>query len=173
MAEPLIRRAGAADAEALAAVGRETFIAAFGHLYPRTDLDAFLADAHTPALYAGWAAEPDTALWLVEQEGRPVGYALAGPCSLPHPEVTPACGELKRIYLSQAAQGGGLGARLLGEVLGFLERPGRMIWLGVYSENFGAQRFYARHGFERVGDYYFPVGETRDFELIYRRRPGG
>ena len=45
----------------------------------------------------------------------------------------------------------------------------RTLWVGVWSENFGAQRFYARHGFERVGTYAFPVGRVRDLEFILRR----
>jgi GNAT superfamily N-acetyltransferase len=171
MPETLIRRAGSADAEALSAIGRETFTAAFGHLYPRKDLDAFLQSAHAPAAYAAWADRADTALWLVERDGRAVGYALAGPCGLPHPDVTARCGELKRIYLLPETQGGGLGGRLLQTALDWLEQPGRMIWLGVFSDNVGARRFYTRYGFEPVGDYYFEVGETQDFELILRRPP--
>jgi len=40
----------------------------------------------------------------------------------------------------------------------------------VWSENHGAQRLYARHGFEHVGDYDFVVGNIRDHEFILRRR---
>ncbi len=43
------------------------------------------------------------------------------------------------------------------------------VWVGVWSENHGAQRLYARHGFRRVGEYQFPVGEARDLEFILRR----
>ncbi|HWU15100.1 MAG TPA: GNAT family N-acetyltransferase, partial [Caulobacter sp.] len=39
----------------------------------------------------------------------------------------------------------------------------------VWSENFGAQKLYGRLGFEKVGEYHFPVGETRDLEFILRR----
>jgi ribosomal protein S18 acetylase RimI-like enzyme len=41
----------------------------------------------------------------------------------------------------------------------------------VWSENFGAQRFYARYGFEKAGEYLFPVGDTNDLEFILRRLP--
>jgi ribosomal protein S18 acetylase RimI-like enzyme len=41
----------------------------------------------------------------------------------------------------------------------------------VWSENFGAQRFYARYGFEKAGEYLFPVGDTHDLEFILRRAP--
>jgi RimJ/RimL family protein N-acetyltransferase len=40
----------------------------------------------------------------------------------------------------------------------------------VWSENHGAQRFYAREGFEKVGEYGFKVGRTVDHEFILRRR---
>ena len=45
----------------------------------------------------------------------------------------------------------------------------RDVWIGVWSENHGAQRLYARHGFEKVGEYEFKVGQTRDHEFILRR----
>ncbi len=45
----------------------------------------------------------------------------------------------------------------------------RDVWIGVWSENHGAQRFYAREGFEKVGEYGFPVGGTVDREFILRR----
>ena len=45
------------------------------------------------------------------------------------------------------------------------------LYLGVYAENHAAQRFYQRHGFQKVGDYLFPVGRHRDLEFIYKRMP--
>jgi ribosomal protein S18 acetylase RimI-like enzyme len=39
----------------------------------------------------------------------------------------------------------------------------------VWSENFGAQRFYGRYGFEKVGEYGFRVGNTVDHEFILKR----
>ncbi|HEU4773787.1 MAG TPA: GNAT family N-acetyltransferase, partial [Lysobacter sp.] len=63
------------------------------------------------------------------------------------------------------------GGRLFQTALDWLQRDGpRTLWVGVWSRNFGAQRFYARHGFEHVGDYGFPVGSVRDHEFILRRR---
>lgn len=46
------------------------------------------------------------------------------------------------------------------------------LYIGVWSEKFGAQRLYARHDFQRVGEYLFPVGEHRDLEFVLKR-PGG
>ena len=165
-----IRRAGPDDAEALAAIGRVTFAEAFAHLYPPEDLEAFLAEAHSVERARADLANPAKAAWLVEADGDVIGYALVGPCKLPHPEVTATCGELDRIYVLADRQGGGLGSRLLAETLAWLEKDGpRRIWIGVWSGNEGAQRLYARHGFEQVGTYEFPVGRVRDHEFIFRR----
>ena len=166
----VIRRAQAADAPALAALGRATFATAFGHLYWPADLEAFLEEAHGLERIGRELADPRVAAWLAEAGGEAVGYAMAGPCDLPHPEVTDGCGELKRIYVAPVAQGGGLGARLMAEALAWLERDGpRRLWIGVFSGNLGARRLYERAGFEKVGEYYFQVGQARDREFILRR----
>jgi len=170
MTEPTIRRAGSADAGVLADLGARTFTETFAHLYSPQDLAAFLADGHSVAAVSADLADPKKAMWIVEQGGRAIGYALACPCDLPHGEVTPACGELKRFYLLRDSQGGGIGARLFDQVMDWLQADGpRDVWIGVWSENHGAQRFYARHGFEKVGEYGFRVGEQIDHEFILRK----
>jgi GNAT superfamily N-acetyltransferase len=168
--EPNIRRAGPGDAETLAAIGAETFAETFGHLYPPRDLAHFLAEQHGPARARADLSDPRKAVWLAEADGSVIGYALAGPCDLPHTEVAVGDGELKRIYLRGAAQKGGLGGRLFETAQAWLLEAGaRMVWIGVWSENYGAQRFYARRGFRKVGEYGFPVGESVDREFILRR----
>ncbi len=172
MSDACIRRATADDVAILSELGRVTFINAFGHLYTPEDLQAFIDDSHSEASYARALANPDYALWLAEREGVAIGYAQAGPCGLPHAEVQAADGELKRLYLLPAAQSGGVGVALLQVALDWLERKGpRTLWISVWSENYGAQRFYGRHGFEHAGEYEFIVGEQRDREFIYRRKP--
>ena len=165
-----IRRAVPADAPVLAELGAQTFVDTFGHLYQPEDLQAFLDESHSEQAYARTLADPAYALWIAERDGKPIGYAQAGPCGLPHPDVQPGDGELKRLYLLASEQNGGVGGQLFAEALRWLERDGpRTLWISVWSENFGAQRFYARHGFEFVAEYEFPVGNQRDREFMYRR----
>ncbi|HYE47454.1 MAG TPA: GNAT family N-acetyltransferase [Caulobacter sp.] len=171
MPELTIRRATPADAQALSWIGAETFSETFGHLYPAEDLEAFLDSAYGLERTGADLADPAKAAWLVEDaDGHVVGYAQAGPCDLPHPEVTPEARELKRLYILRDHQNGGVGRRLLETVLAWLERDGpRPLWIGVWSQNYGAQRLYARLGFEKVGEYQFPVGRVLDDEYILRR----
>lgn len=170
----LIRRAQPTDAAVLAELGARTFVDAFGHLYSQEDLQAFLDESHAVSAYATLLQSPLYALWLAEDQGEAIGYALAGPCGLPHPEAKPADGELKRLYVTGRAQGSGVGARLFDQALAWLEGDGpRTLWISVWSENHGAQRFYGRYGFEKAGEYEFVVGKQRDHEFMFRRVPAG
>ncbi|MDO8799000.1 GNAT family N-acetyltransferase [Phenylobacterium sp.] len=170
MTEITIRRAAPADAPVLAALAATTFSDTFAHLYDPGDLAAFLEDSYSVAAMAADLADPAKALWLVEAAGEAVGYAQCGPCELPHPEVTSSCRELKRFYLLKAFQNGGLGGRLFAETMDWMKAgEPRALWIGVWSENQGAQRFYQRAGFEKVGEYGFKVGSTTDLEFIFRR----
>ena len=166
----VIRRATPDDAAALSVLGTQTFVETFAHLYTPADLQAFLDESHSQAAYAKVLADPDYALWIAERDGQAIGYAQAGRCGLPHADVKPEDGELKRLYLLQSAQNGGVGNALFQQALAWLERDGpRTLWISVWSENFGAQRFYERHGFGFVAEYEFIVGEQRDREFMYRR----
>jgi ribosomal protein S18 acetylase RimI-like enzyme len=169
----VIRRAVPADAPTLSALGASTFIESFAHLYSEADLQAFLAESHAASAYATLLASPLYALWLAEADGEAIAYALAGPCGLPHDEASPRDGELKRLYVSASAQGSGIGAKLFEQALAWLEQDGpRTLWISVWSENYGAQRFYGRYGFEKAGEYEFIVGQQHDHEFIYRRKAG-
>ncbi|KGQ18822.1 Acetyltransferase, GNAT family [Lysobacter dokdonensis DS-58] len=169
----MIRRATFDDAQVLTDVAERAFVVAFGHLYPPADLAQFLHDAYSVEQHRKFLSDPKCAMWLVERDGQALGYALAGrPCTLPHAGVRPEDGELKRIYLMPEAQNGGVGSRLIQTAFDWLEKDGpTTLWIGVYSQNFGAQRFYERLGFENVGGYEFHVGSVRDPEFILRRTP--
>ena len=160
----MIRRATPADAEALSALSRTCFTQTFEHLYDPADLEAFLDEAYAPDVLRAELEDPNRATWLLFEDATdeaPIGY-----------DVAPGDGELQRLYILQGHQGGGRGTLLLNTALEWLERDGpRTLWIGVWSENYGAQRFYARHGFEIVGEYSFMVGDHADRELITRRLP--
>ncbi len=170
-----IRRADARDAEALSALKlaafRQTFIEEFAIPYPPADLARFELESYGIAQVGRELADPAHASWVAEAAGGAlVAYAHAGPCKLPHPDRRENAGELYQLYLLRAAQGCGLGSRLMVQATGWLAEyfPGPQ-WLGVWSGNLRAQRFYAAHGFRKVGDYHFMVGAHADAEYIFRR----
>ena len=174
---PIIRPARPADAPALAQLKLETFRQTFldeGFCipYPPADLAAFEAASYAPTAVAAELADPAKRSWIVEGAEALLGYAQVGPCKLPHLEASPDHGELYQLYVRREAQGLKLGKALLALAMDHIAetRPGP-IWLGVWSGNEKAQSVYAAHGFEKVGEYRFKVGNWYDEELIFRKRP--
>jgi len=166
-----IRRATIADAFTLGELGAATFIETFGHLYPPEDLAAFLQSGHTPESWGRRLHDTHLAAWIVEAaDGSAIGYAAAGPCKLPVPDLESNSGELFQLYVRRSHHGRQIGSRLLGTALAWLEGRGfDPLYVGVWSGNHGAQRLYERFGFSRHGEYEFPVGSQRDREFILRR----
>lgn len=77
--------------------------------------------------------------------------------------------EIERIYLLKEYQNHGLGKLLMNyaqEMALDLKKDG--ICLGVWENNFKAQRFYDRQGFKKVGAHDFNLGESRqtDYTLL-------
>ncbi len=170
MAPIAVRRAHASDAAALATLGAATFMETFGHLYPREDSAAYVARAYSEAACRELLADSRTACWLAVADGEaPVGYASAGYCKLPVQDLEPGAGELRQLYVKSTHQNQRLGARLFETALKWLDEHYAPLYIGVWSKNFGAQRFYRRYGFTKVGDYGFPVGKTVDHEFILKR----
>ncbi len=64
----------------------------------------------------------------------------------------------------------GIGAALMDWAMAeFTLQHADEVQLSVYSENVGAQRFYARYGFVKVADISFRVGEHVDAEFLLAR----
>jgi RimJ/RimL family protein N-acetyltransferase len=175
MSRAPFRVADASDAATLADLGRETFretfVEGFAVPYTAADVATYYAETFTAEAIARTMEDPRLRWWIAFDGERPIGFAEAGPCVLPHPEASKDHGELKKIYFLRSHQNAGLGRPLFAECLAWLGETfgAAPLWIGVWNGNEKAQRFYRRAGFEQVGEYYFPVGETRDHELIFRR----
>lgn len=166
-----IRRAEAADADALALVGRATFLETYAGELPGTDILAHCARQHAPEVYAGWLASADHRLWIAEAaEGvAPLGYVVLGPPDLPAP-TTASDVEIKRLYLLHRFQGRGLGAGLMSAALeGAREAGFTRVLLGVFGRNTAAIDFYRRQGFTLAGERKFQVGASVYDDLVLAR----
>lgn len=166
-----IRRATPDDAAAAAELGAATFVETFGHLYPPEDLQTFLDKNHTPESWSRTLTDPQRAAWIVEHEdGRKIGFIVVGACKLPVENMEADAGEVQQLYILAEFHNLRLGARLMDVGLEWLASQGRSpLYIGAWSENYGAQRFYERYGFSKVGEYGFPVGSTVDREFILKR----
>lgn len=166
-----IRPVTQSDADEFAAplseLGAVTFTAAFSHLYSPEDLAAFLGEKQSESYYRRSIAATDRFLWVMEADGHLGGYMELRPSDLPCDPPVPNALELGRLYFLPEYQGQGWGGKLIeiatthARELGF-----KNLVLSVFSKNYGAQKLYARHGFEKYGEYFFEVGDHLDEEWI-------
>ena len=160
------------DAEALAKLGRDSFVAAFAHLYDPADLDAFLAAHKTPASYRRAIEDPSRRICLAEEGGRLVGFCIVRRPSefAEHSDALRPI-SLQQLYCAPGEAGKGIGARLIDWALAEARAlEADAVQLSVWAGNHGAQRFYARHGFAKIADIDFYVGSQRDDEFLLERR---
>lgn len=161
------RDAMPADAETIAAVFRDSFVGAFGHLYPPEDLEAFLA-GKTPEQFREELADRRFEFLLAEDDREIAGYVKLGPPALPV-ETPPDTIELCQLYVLKPWHGTGVAAGLMERALKFARsKTARHIQLSVYVDNHRARRFYERYGFQPVGRYDFIVGTHADEDIVLR-----
>ena len=168
----ILRDAQPQDAPALAALGQEAFCASFAHLYGEEDLTGFLAQSHSPAKVAAEIADPAMRVHLaLDEHGQLLGFCkLVLACGWPDMARAANVIELKQLYTAPSATGRGIGAALMDWALAeAVSRGAGEMQLSVYSDNPGAQRFYARYGFAKVADIHFMVGNQRDEEFLFAK----
>jgi len=169
-----IRPARLPDLPALAALARHTYRSAYGHEMRPEALEAHLrlqlSDEQVARMF-----RHDLFL-LAEVEGELAGFVQVGSV---RPEDRSEDGrvqfgegdrEVRRLYVLEKWQGREVGSRLMKAALNGVPSGGR-VFLTVWHTNLGAQRFYARFGFTRIGTVPFPPPDE-GFDLLLCR-PGG
>ena len=168
-----LRQAQPADAPALSLVASATCLESYAGQLRGQDIQLHCSRHHTPHAYERWLADATAKCWVVEAEqgAAMVGYQLLAPPDVPVSDPQPTDIEIKRLYLLHRFQGSGLGRALVQAAADWAGDAGyRRLLLGVYSQNHAALAFYARMGFERIGERTFHVGDSDFFDYILARQ---
>ncbi len=157
-----------ADADALDAMARDTWVRTFGHGYAPEDLDAYLAQAYGPTGQLRAHLTDPAIFWQVARaDGDIVGYAklispwvdLAAPGDL----------QLGQLYVAHDRHGRGVAQTLMDWAIATARaRNAPALLLTVFEANHRAIAFYAKYGFVEIGDCDYPVGNQIDRDLILR-----
>lgn len=170
MTGSVIYRAPRSDeTEALAALGRDSFREAFGHLYSPEDLGMFEAQTYAPEVVASEIANPHRRYRIAQDDDRMIGYCKIGfDRSLDYDPGDRKIVELKQLYILSSHHGTGVAQMLTDWAVAEAQAVGAdALLLSVYSENPRGQRFYQKNGFVHVADTFFMVGHQRDDEFLY------
>lgn len=151
-----IRQAMVDDLREVQAIARDTYIEHFAHAWSGAGLHAFLQREFSDEALRKSLSSPGHTWFLLEaRDEGVVGYAKVNWSRIE--PITGKCGaELQKIYFSANATGRRFGTALLDHVVAATTAADEpMLWLNVLRSNEAARRFYARHGFETVGQMPF------------------
>ena len=168
--EIAVRRIELQDAPILAKIGRQTFYDTFTDTCTPGDMDLFLEENFNLLQVQNELSNPDSFYFFAEVDGKPVGYLqfMEDYSGLPLIKQWKAL-ELKRLYVVNEYHGKGIAQKLMDLFLLFaLQNKYEVVWLGVWENNFKAQKFYGKYGFVNSGHTHdFPIGETPQTDLWF------
>ncbi len=144
-----VRRAAAADVDALAGILGHAFNATYRGVVPDTVLDEWIdaGPASWRAAFEQRTSDSPTRAWVVEREGAVLGYATTSPARSNWLVPPEGSGELTNLYLDPDAIGIGLGRLLYEHAVADLHERGfnpLLVW--AFRDNPLAARFYAKMG---------------------------
>ncbi|WP_158862355.1 GNAT family N-acetyltransferase [Leifsonia sp. AG29] len=171
-----VRRAVPADAASLAAVARVTFPLACPPHTTEAAIASFIATVLSEERFADYLVDQHRIVLVAEDDaGATVGYSMLVLGEPTDEDVRAAIRtrptvELSKCYVLPGHHGAGVASTLMSETLREASLTGAAaVWLGVNQLNARAQRFYGKHGFERVGAKRFLVGDRFEDDWVMER----
>ena len=158
-----IRRILLDDANTLAQISRQTFYDTFTGTCTEEDMQNFLEQYFNLAQLQTELSNSDDYYYFAEVDCKPVGYLrfMEDYSNWPLAKQWKAL-ELKRLYVIKEYHGKGIAQQLMDFFILFAKQNKyQMVWLGVWENNFRAQKFYNKYGFVDSGHTHgFPIGDT-------------
>lgn len=147
------------DVKKLQQISRETFKTTFDPYTAPADMKRFLAEDYETGKLIEEIKCPDSRFYFLLVTGEIAGYLKINVGNAQTEKLRENALEVERIYLRTNFQHRGLGNVLLDFAEERAREEGKdYLWLGVYEKNIPAQHFYKRHGFEKVSEHTFQVG---------------
>lgn len=164
------------DAQAVSELARELFPDACPHFIPADAIEKFNDDKLNKTVFAGFLDQSERMIINLAQgeDGRLLGYSLLD--TQPDPAefldtVDQNSAYLSKFYVHPDARGTGVARELMDRVVNDAKDSGfASVFLGTNIYNDRANAFYAKNGFEIVGERIFPFAPGIDCTDYVRAR---
>ncbi len=157
------------ELDQLLLISRRIFQNAFAHLNTEKNMTNYMDRAFAPEQLSKELEHPGSSFYFLRVNGGIAGYLKLNEAAAQSDLHDPESLEIERIYVDDAFQGQGLGARLIEFTKEQARARGlQRIWLGVWEKNPAAIRFYERHGFYLFGSHPFVFGDEVQTDLLMK-----
>lgn len=163
----LIRQAGVSDFKIISALAITTFYEAYFEQDASINLADYVMNSFSLEKIKNELEDKNSTFFIAEIDKKAVGYAKFREDSQVDCVKNENAVELQRIYILEKMKGKNVGKMLLQKCLDVAKIKGfETLWLGVWSQNFSAQKFYKKLGFERIGEMYFEYGSEIETNFV-------
>ena len=151
-------------------MARQSFVDTFTAVIDPAEMPVYLDQAYGPAGQMQQDLGDPAVDWRAAfVDGLPVGYIKLSAMTLPH-EAAPGAMEVRQLYVAAELHGAGVAETLMRWAIDLARARGAPeIYLAVFDHNQRATRFYARHGFTKVGRFDFMTGTQVHDDGIWRK----
>lgn len=171
MTDYTIKKVEIDDVEDLQKISRLTFKETFGADNSAENMTEFLDEAYDKAKLLKEIENSNSQFFFLLVNDKVAGYLKVNEADAQSENVAENALEVERIYLAQEYQHRGLGLVLIKLAEKIAREDGKdNMWLGVWENNFNAQKFYQKDGFERVSQHTFVVGDDPQTDFILVKR---
>lgn len=157
------------DLDALVAISKETFVAAFEKDNDPDDFQHYIETAFSRTKLQKELEDEDTCFYFAFDSEVLIGYFKLNAGNAQTDVHDERALEIERIYVIESYQGKRIGAQMLQKILDLAKDHGKeYVWLGVWEHNPKAVRFYQRHGFQKFGEHPYYIGKDKQTDWLLR-----
>jgi len=167
-----VRRAESGEGQLLHELAAMTFPLACPPGTTELEITDHVATHLSAERFEGYLADSDREILVALSGSGFIGYTMlvfGEPSDADVAAVVTArpTAELSKCYVLAGEHGGGVAAELMTATIDIAQlRGSATIWLGVNDKNDRANRFYGKHGFERVGFKRFALGDRFENDFV-------
>ena len=165
-----IRKCDLNDLEILQKLSVETYTDTFKKFNTPENLQAYLDEAYDLQVLKTELSDPHAEFYFLYQDKQLAGYLKINILDAQSETMGNDFLEIQRIYIRVPFKRHGFGQQLLDLALKRAHELGmNHIWLGVWENNFPAQKFYQHLGFERYSAHKFIMGDSVQTDYILKK----
>lgn len=165
-----IKKCTVANLATLKELSIETYTDTFKDFNTPEDLKDYLDNAYNTQILTAELTNPNSEFYFLYVDKELAGYLKINVSNAQSESLGPDFLEIQRIYIRVPFKRMGLGKILL--ELGIKrakELQKKRVWLGVWENNFAAQKFYQYMGFKKFTSHKFVMGDSIQTDYILKK----